>query len=68
MSHKKLRPIIVKVSVLGYFPLLTFTLLMMEYSDGHDHDFSRSPIVDHFLTIVDLFTRSFFNDRRSSIV
>ena len=33
------------------------------------HD-RRSSInfVDHFLTIVDLFTRSFFNDRRSSIV
>ena len=29
-------------------------------SDGHDHDFSRSPIVDQF-------RRSFSNDRRSSI-
>ena len=26
MSHKKLRPFIVKVSVLGYFPLLSFDL------------------------------------------
>ena len=32
-------------------------------SDGHDHDFSRSPIVDQFLTIVDLFTQLFFIDR-----
>ena len=29
-------------------------------SDGHDHEFSRSPIVDQF-------RRSFSNDRRSSI-
>ena len=26
MSHKMLRPFIVKVSVLGYFPILTFRL------------------------------------------
>ena len=29
-------------------------------SDGHDHEFSRSPIIDQF-------RRSFSNDRRSSI-
>ena len=26
MSHKKLRPFIVKVSVLGYFPQIHFTI------------------------------------------
>ena len=26
MSHKKLRPFIVKMSVLGYFPLYTYSM------------------------------------------
>ena len=29
MSHKKLRPFIVKVSVLGYFPLYILLLLLL---------------------------------------
>ena len=28
MSHKNVRPFIVKVSVLGYFPLIGYSLLM----------------------------------------
>ena len=35
-------------------------MILVNYSDGHDHDFSRSPIVDQF-------RQSFSNDRRSSI-
>ena len=30
MCHKMLRPFIVKVSVLGYFPLLIFTYVSIE--------------------------------------
>ena len=32
MSHKKLRPFIVKVSVLGYFPLYTIYYIPIFYS------------------------------------
>ena len=31
MSHKMLRPFIVKVSVLGYFPLLIHVLVFINY-------------------------------------
>ena len=31
MSHKMLRPLIVKVSVLGYFPLLLITLFIIDH-------------------------------------
>ena len=39
---------------------VTYVLYNLVISDGHDHKFSRSPIVDQF-------RRSFSNDRRSSI-
>ena len=32
MSHKKLRPLIVKVSVLGYFPLSVVNLSHNDYT------------------------------------
>ena len=34
MSHKKLRPLIVKVSVLGYFPLHMDTLSLVTFFES----------------------------------
>ena len=46
MSHKKLRPFIIKVSVLGYFPLYSPTF----------HCFSSQPfiIIEHVTLIVEI--------------
>ena len=38
MSHKKLRPFIVKVSVLGYFPLPDFIYYVYWYIDNFLHN------------------------------
>ena len=47
--------------ILLYKPLTQlYETILATSSDGHDHDFSRSPIVDQI-------RRSFSNDRRSSI-
>ena len=52
MSHKKLRPFIVKVSVLGYFPLLLVGIsinILLHYDNGKE----KIPPFPNFLITFD---------------